>query len=236
MKKLIRRTSILMIMVLMANCSSLNQSIRARKLLGNCKYELKEIRLKTFDFSPIISFDNSDKTVNIEEIKLPEILLLLDQIQKGQFSFSLRELKFDALVEVTNPNGQEVILDSMEVKLLLDNSFLLNLNHDKILNIPANSEAISTVGCSLPLNFPLNKLLSAKEFTLDGSAFMKVNFSKNLSKEIELPIKVTRDIPRDQVNKAIEEQKEKILQSLLDKTKRNPLGQKLKDLLKIKGF
>lgn len=236
MIKLIRRGSIFMMMVFMVNCSSLKDSIQARKLLGNCEYELKEIRLKAFDFSPIISFNDGEKTVNIEEVKLPEILVLLNQIRKGEFSFSLKELKFDALVEVNNPNGQEVILDSMELKLLLDESFLLNLNHNKNVTVPANSKAISTIGCNLPLNFSLNKLLAAKEITLDGSAFMKVNFSKRLSKEIKLPIKVTREIPREQIKAAIAEGKEKIIQTFLDKTKVNPQVKRVKDLLNIKGL
>lgn len=236
MKKVITRVSILLLMVLMANCASLNESLQARKLLGNCKYEIKEVRLKTFDFSPIISFDKSAQEINIEKVKIPEILLLLNQIRKGEFSFSLKELKFDALVEVENPNGQEVIMDSVEVKLFLDDSFLLNLNHDANLNIPAKSKALSTIACNLPLNFSLNTLLSAKEFTLDGNAFMKVNFTKRFSKEIEVPLKITREIPRDQINAALAKQKEKIVQTLLDKVKRNPEMQKVKDALKIKGF
>ena len=225
-----------MLMVLMANCASFNESLQARKLLANCKYEIKEIRLKAFDFSPIISFDKSGKKINIEEVKITEILLLLDQIRNGEFSFSLKELQFDVLVEVENPNAKEVIMDSVELKLLLDESFLLDLNHGKNLNIPAQSKAVSTIACNLPLNFPLNKLMNAKEFTLDGNAFMKVNFTKRYSKEIEVPLKITRDIPSDQINAALEEQKGKILQALLDKTKRNPQMQKVKDALNIIGF
>lgn len=231
-----RRVGILMLVVLMANCSSLKQSLQARKLLGNCKYELKEIRLKSFDFSPVISFNNGDRKINIEEVKITELLLLLDQIRKGEFSFSLKELKFDALVEIENPNGQKVILDSLGLELFLDDSFLLNLAHDKNLIIPSKSKAISTIACNLPLNFSLNKLLEAKEFTLDGNAFMKVDFTKSLSKEVALPIKLTREIPRGQINEAIAQQKEQILKTLLEKTKRNPQMKKLKDALNIKGF
>lgn len=236
MLSLIQRTSIFLVFILMANCASLNESLRARKLLGNCKYELKEIRLKNFDFSPIISFRDGQTKINIEEVKVPQILLLLEDIRKGDFSFSLKELKFDALAEIDNPNSEEVILDSLGLKLFLDNSHLLNLAHQKNLRIAEKSKAISTIACKLPLDFPLDKLLNAKEFSLDGEAFMKVDFSKKISKEIKLPIKVTREIPREEINAAIAKEKERILKVLIDKTKRNPKVQKLKDALKIKGF
>jgi hypothetical protein len=80
--------------------------MRVRKLLSKCGYSLEKIVLKTFDFAPVITFDNRKNTFSIENPS-HDLIPLLDDIRKKKFSLKLDTLTFTVYVQIHNPNKQK---------------------------------------------------------------------------------------------------------------------------------
>jgi LEA14-like dessication related protein len=234
----VSRIVVLVLLAFLVNsCSSLRESIKARELLGKCKYELKEVRLRTFEAAPIIYFSNSDKKINVNQPSLKDLLQMADQIRKGQFKFELKELSFDALVEIQNPNAKSVELDSMFYDFFLDDAYLMKIGHFQHSLIPAESNKTTTMTAQVPLSLPVNALLTAKEATVSGKVWLKLNMSKNKQITVPVPVKLTREIPRDKINAAIEKEKQKLIKQLVQKMGKNSKVDKVKnDVKKLLGF
>jgi LEA14-like dessication related protein len=156
----------------LSGCSSMKESVKARKMLEKCGYSLKEIQLELIDFNSTVSFDNSSKQINVANPG-KEVLTMLDEIRKGNFSLDLSKLRFNAVIEISNPNNVEVALDSLKLKTYLDDAFLVDVRHLEHTTIPPNSTVATNISIILPSAFPLKELFSAEDLVLKGNKKIK---------------------------------------------------------------
>ena len=233
MNSSLRNTAALFLVLLITSCSSLRREIKSRELLGKCQYELKEVHVKTLDFAPIISFNNSSKKINTEKVTIADLLLLLDQVRKGGFSLKFDKLQMDAIVEIKNPNDKEVILDSMSFDCFLDENFLMKIGHNQHSVVPPLSSGLTKMQFDVPLKMSLNDILNAQEVTVKGKAWLKMNITKKRSVTLPVPVKITKAIPREEIQTKINQEKERLIKSLIEKAKKDP---KVDDLKKLLGF
>lgn len=235
MKSLLSLTKFVLLVMgilLLDGCSSLRESIKSRELLGKCEYELKEVRVRTLDFAPVITFDNSTKKINVEQPTAAELLLLADRIRKGDFNLSIKKLSMDAIVEVDNPNEQEVILDSMFYDCFLDETYLMKIGHYEHSVIPPRSVSDTRMTFDVPLNTPLKNIINAQDVVVKGKVWLRLKLTKKTEVTLPVPVKVKRAIPREQINARIEKEKERIINDLIKKLEKEAGGNKVKDGIK----
>lgn len=237
MKNLSKKFIFLTLIILGTSCSSLREAAKSRELLGKCTYELKEVHVKTLEFAPILKFDNSSKKINSESVSTQDLIKLLDQIVKGQFSLNLDKLQMDALVEIKNPNAKEVILDSMMYDCFLDETYLMKIGHYQHKVVPASSSALTNMQFDVPLNIPLQKVINAQEVVVKGKVWLRVKYSKNREITLPIPVKVKHPIPREEIQAKIDKEKERLIKELAKKAENDPnVGKVKKGIKKLLGF
>ena len=118
-------------------------------------------------------------------------------------------------MEVTNPNSHEVILDSLYFDAHLDDTYVAQVIHDGILNIPAHSKGEMDLIFSLPTRYKLQKVLEAENVVFKGKVWLKLELVKGVPITIPLPFNVKQKVPKDQIQKSIDEQKEKVKKKIL---------------------
>lgn len=200
--------------LLMSGCA-LSESVRARKLLGNCQFALERVDLSLLSIAPTIRFEEKGKKISVENPPVKELLALIPQISKGEFKIDLSELKLKPVIAVDNPNDVPVILDSMVYDVFLDEGFLMKAEHNKTARIPANKTGNVVVDLSIPVDIPIVELVEAKEIVFKGTAYLKLNISSKKTVTLPVPVNVSRDIPREKIYAKIEEEKEKVVKELL---------------------
>ncbi len=234
MKKLFQIIALsLTIALIFQSCSSMKESVKARKMLEKCGYSLQEVQLDLIDFGSTISFDNSNNKLDISSPG-SEILTLLDDIRKGSFSLDLSKLSFNAVIQITNPNDVEVALDSLKMKTYLDDSFLVDVRHLEHTIIPPNSSVNTNVGITLPSAFPLKQLFVAEDMVLKGKIWLNLNLTKNTNVTLPVPISLRKEIPREEINQAIVDEKDKKIKELIEYATSNKAKDKLLKSIKRK--
>ncbi|MFY0600652.1 MAG: hypothetical protein JXR03_13350 [Cyclobacteriaceae bacterium] len=193
----------------------MKESVKARKMLEKCGYNLKEVQLDLIDFNSNITFDNSTNKI---DVKNPgkETLGMAKEIKAGNFNVDLSSLKFNAVLEITNPNDSEVALDSLKLKAYLDDAFLVDVRHLEHTIIPPNSSNLTNVIINIPTAFPIKPLLEAENVVLKGKVWLNLNLTKKTNITLPIPVSVKKEIPREEINAAIEEEKDQKIKSLLD--------------------
>ena len=219
------------LVLFLSACASLNKAVKARELLGKCEYELKEVKLKTIDFAPIITFNTSSKKVNLEAPNTADLILLADKIQEGEFDLNFSKLTFDAYVEIQNPNEQEVIADSMFFDCFFDETYLMQIGHFEHTTVPAKSAGITVMTLSVPTNLQFNSIMGSEYAKVDGKIWLRLTLLDGLNVRLPVPVKLKRPIPYDEINAAIEKQKQKIIKELMEKAKKEEPVKQIKKLL-----
>ncbi len=214
-KKIIKLLS-LSILLLGTGCA-LSHSIRARTLLQNCGFEFERVDLAVLDIAPFVRFDGKTEKVSVENPPVTELLGVIPEITRGEFSLDFSELKFSPQFSVNNPNDQEVVLDSMAFEVYLDDAYLMTASHEQRVTIPAKQKDFFTVTINVPTDLPLSELIEAEKIRIKGTAFIKLDITPSKSVTLNVPIDLSKDIPRDQINAKINEEKEKIVAELLSK-------------------
>ncbi|MEO9474060.1 MAG: hypothetical protein ABJG41_00945 [Cyclobacteriaceae bacterium] len=208
------RATVLALYFTLVGCASMKDSVKARKMLEKCGYELTEITLDLIDFEPTIGFDNESRKVNVNAPG-KQTLSLIKEIKNGDFSVDLSKLRFNALIKITNPNASEVVLDSLKLKTYLDDAFLVDVRHLEHTVIAPNSSVLTNVAITLPTAFPVKALLQAEDMVLKGKVWLNLMIS-NKTITLPVPISFRKEIPRDEINAAIQEEKDKKIKELLD--------------------
>ncbi len=204
---------------LLTSGCALSKSIRARTLLQNCSFGLKRIDLSIMDFAPFIRFDGKNEKVSIENPPIRELIELIPQITKGEFSLDFSKLTLLPQLAIDNPNDQEVILDSMFFDVFLDDSFLMNAAHNKRVTIPAKKSGDVTITLNIPTEIPFNKLIEGQQVRLKGKAFLKLNITPSKSVTLPIPVDISQNIPRDKIYEKLEEEKNHAIKKLLESIK-----------------
>ncbi len=104
----------------------------------------------------------------------------------------------------------------MVFEVYLDDAYLLTASHERRVIVPAKQKDFFTVSISVPTDFPLAELIEAEKIRVKGTAFIKLDITPNNSVTLNVPVDLSRDIPRDQINAKLEEEKEKIVAQLLN--------------------
>lgn len=198
---------------------ALSDSVRARTLLQNCSFALERVDLSILNIAPFIRFDGKTEKVSVQNPPIKELLGMIPQIKRGEFSLDFSKLTFSPRIAVDNPNDQEVILDSMVYEVFIDDTFLMDAEHQKRVTVPAKKTDYVTVTLTVPTDFPLAELIEAKKIRLKGTAFLKLNITPKKSVTLDIPIDMTRDIPRDQLYAKLEQEKSKVVKELLKNVK-----------------
>ncbi|MEP0366106.1 MAG: hypothetical protein ABJN36_17900 [Cyclobacteriaceae bacterium] len=209
------RVALLALSLTLIGCASMKDSVKARKMLEKCSYELTEVQLDLVDFESTISFDNESKKINVNDPG-KETLSLIKEIKKGNFSLDLSQLRFNAIIKITNPNTSEVELDSLKLKTYLDDAFLVDVRHLEHTVIAPNSSVLTNVAIALPTAFPVKELFQAEDMVLKGKVWLNLMITKNNRITLPVPISVRKKIPREEINAAIQEEKDKKIKELLD--------------------
>lgn len=208
-----------LLLILFTTGCALSDSIRARTLLQNCSFALERVDLSILNIAPFIRFDGKSEKISVENPPVKELLGMIPQIKRGEFSLDFSKLTFSPRIAVDNPNNQEVTLDSMSYEVFIDETFLMNADHQKRVTIPANKTDFVTVTLTLPTDIPLAELIEAQKIRLKGTAFLKLNITPKKSVTLNIPIDMTRDIPREQLYAKLEEEKNRVVKELLKNVK-----------------
>jgi len=207
---------IYLLLIMMFSGCTLYRSMQARKLLSKCKYSIEKIALKTFEFAPVITFDNRKNSFSFES-PTKDLIPLLDDIRNKRFNLKLNTLSFTAFVQITNPNKQEVELDSMFFKGYLDKQFVATIVHREHTVISSGKKKTVKMYLSVPISVPLKKVKTAKNMVLDGKVWLKLAVVGKNSVTIPFAVTVKKEIPHKKLEKAIEKKKSEIVRSLLNK-------------------
>lgn len=212
---ILRNCFFLLMVIIATSCASMKESVKARKMLEKCGYALTEVQLDLIDFKPTIAFDNSAKKINVDNPG-KEVLALAKEIKNRNFSIDLSKVYFNAIIEITNPNDVEVALDSLKLKTYLDDAFLVDVRHLEHTVIPPNSSAFTTLNVALPTAFPVKSLLVAEDMVLKGKVWLNLNLTKNTNITLPIPVSFRKEIPREEINQAIEDEKDERISELME--------------------
>ena len=226
------RDLMLLVVFVAAGCSAMKESVKARKMLEKCSFDLSEIQLEVQDFESAISFDNEDKKVDVNNLK-GNLLSLAGDIKSGNFSMDLSQLRFNAVIQITNPNGVDVELDSIKLRTFLDDRYLVDVEHLEHTVVPANSTYATNVGVIFPTAFPVKEIFTAEHMVFKGKVWLNLMITKKKRFNLPVPISLKREIPRDEINAAIEEEKQEKIDLMLDYIKSDGAN-KLKKKIKSK--
>jgi len=222
-----RQTFWIFSILIFSGCASISDQVKSRELLGKCTYDLKRVDVENIDFDEIVRLANSAKEINFKKPG-KEVVPLLKDIKDLKFDVDFSNLDFVATMGVTNPNPHQVILDSLYFDAYLDDTNIVRVIHDGILNVGPNSEGEMRLIFSMPTSYKLKKVLAAENVVLKGKIWLKIEFIKGLPFTIPFPFSVKQKVPREQIQKAIDAQKEKVKKRILKEIG----GDKAKDLLK----
>lgn len=213
-------------LLLFCSCASLKDQVKSRELLAKCTYELKRVDVESIDFDKMIELSNSAKKV---DFKNPDksVIPLLKEIKDQKFELNLAKLDFEAVIGVTNPNSHEVILDSLFVNAFLDNTKFANVIHDGPMVIQPNSEGELKVIVAMPTTYRIKNILDAENIVLKGKVWLKIELIKGLPFTIPFEFEVKEKVPREQIQKMVDEQKEKVVKKIVKEL----AGDKAKNLL-----
>ncbi len=223
------QTLLILITFMLSGCA-LSDSVRARTMLQNCNFAIQRVDLSILKFAPTIEFSDKGKTVNVNNPPVAELLKLIPQITKGEFDLDFSKITLQPRIAVDNPNELPVILDSMVYEVFLDDAFLMNAEHNNRVTIPAKKSGFVTVDLTIPTSIPLNEMIEAKTVTLKGKAYLKLNITSKKSITFPVPIDVTQDVPRDQINAKLDKEKERLVSQLLKSVKNKGAKNILKSL------
>ena len=212
--------------LLLTGCATISDQVKSRELLAKCKYDLKKVEVENLDFDQIIRLASSAKEINFKKPS-KDLIPLLKEIKDLKFDLNFSTLDFVSTMSVTNPNPHEVILDSLFFDAYLDETYVVQAIHDGTLNIPANSEGEMRLLFSMPTDFKLKKILDAENMVLKGKVWLKLELIKGLPITVPFPFNVKQKVPREQIQKAIDAQKEKVKKRIIKELG----GGKIKDIL-----
>lgn len=235
MNRIIARQVLLLILVLpvlFSGCKAMRESVKARAMLGKCTYQLKSVDLSVLDFAPTVTFDNGSKKINIERPSTVEVIAVLNEIRKKEFKLEVKELSFNAIVEISNPNSSEAIMDSIFVETYLDDMYAMRVLHKEHSIIPAKGKDDTKLTLEIPLSISLDKVLSAEEVKLNGKVWLKMKVTKNRTITLPVPIKLKTKIPREEIKAEIAKQEEIVVTKLVEVAKAKKVDKDLKKATK----
>jgi hypothetical protein len=213
------------LLLLIVSCASLSDQAKSRELLAKCKYDLKKVDLENIDFNNIITLVNSAKDIDIN--KPGNIVDLAKDIKDLKFDLNHKTLEFRTFLQVTNPNPHEVIMDKLYFDTYFDQAYLTRVDHDKHVEIKPNSTGTLELLFVVPTDVKLRQVLNSENVILDGRIWLRIELIKGLPFTIPFDFKVKQQIPREQIQAAIDKQKEKAKDQVL----KNAGGDKLKSIL-----
>jgi LEA14-like dessication related protein len=213
------------LLLLIYSCASLSDQAKSRELLAKCKYDLKKVDLENIDFSNIITLANSAKDIDIN--KPDNIVDLAKDIKDLKFDLNHKRLELRTFIQVNNPNPHEVIMDKLYFDTFFDQAYLMRVDHDKHMVIAPNSTGTLELLFVVPTDMRLREIMKAENVVLDGRIWLKIEFIKGLPFTIPFDFKVKQRIPKEQIQAAIDKQKDKAKDQVL----KNAGGDKLKNIL-----
>lgn len=230
-KKVIQLASMAAIAIYFSGCTALQESIDARTLLGKCEYSVEEVQLKLLDFTPMISFDNSSKKFNVKQPSI-DMLAMAEQIKNKEFQVNFSEFDLVAKLKINNPNPYRVEVDSLYVDTYLDESFLVKVKHPEHTTVPASQSMVTDINFTVPTDFPFHKVLDTEQFVFKGKVWLRMEIIEGMKVTLPVPFTVRQDVPKEQIQQAIDTEKEKLLEELLSWLEKKAPEDKVKDALK----
>ena len=219
-------------LLLLGSCAAMKESAKARAMLEKCTYSLSEVNLTMLDLAPTISFDNSKGKFNVEKPS-KDIIKYRSEIKDNLYNVDLSQLTFNAMLQIENPNTKEVMLDSFYLDTYLDETFLVKIVHPDHTVIAANSTYSTPVDAQVPTAFPVKKLLTAENAVFKGKVWLRINLTKNTEVTLPIPVRLTREIPREEINAAIDAEKKEMTDKLIDYIKSKSIKDVKKGVKKL---
>lgn len=214
-------------LVFLAACASLKDQAKSRELLSKCEYSLERIAIEQIEFDDLVKIAGLAKEVNFKNPG-KEVIPLLNEVRKLNFDINFKTLDLTTTVGVTNPNAHKVVVDSIALDGFLDGIRVANVIHDgKAVEVPANTKGEIDLILALPTSYKLDKVLKAEELNLQGKVWLKIELIQGLPITIPFKFNVTKEVPREEIQKLIDEQKNKVLKKVLKEL----VGGGLNDLL-----
>lgn len=219
--------SLFLISILLIGCS-LWGSINARKLLANCRYELKSIDVEIAKFRGAF-FLNGGKT----KVKLSDGVSILkdhwSDLKAGRFNLDFSKVKLNAHLQIENPNDQYVVVDSLVLDAFMqEGDAFTRITHEQSIEIPAGESAQTHFTFKIPLEMNLLELMDQEKIRFQGTVWSKLKLVDGFSTTIPLPIDFEQKVPRQQLQKQIDAQKTKMLDQVYQKIE-SATGVKAKD-------
>lgn len=240
MKRIIARLTLLLLLatpMLFSGCKAMRESVKAREMLGKCTYQLKSVDLSVLDFAPTVSLNNGSKKINIERPSTVDVVAVLNKIRKKEFKLEVKELTFNAIVEISNPNSSEAIMDSISFDTYLDDMYAMKVVHKEHSVIPARGTDDTKITLEIPLSISLDKVLKAEEILFKGKVWLKMNITKNRTVTLPVPIRIKKEIPREEIKSEIAKQEEIVIEKLIEAAKAKKVDKDLKKATKsLFGF
>ena len=165
---------LLLSLLLVSNCS-ICSSIKARKLLSNCSFNIKSVEIKDV-------MQNSN-----------DVYGLINQFVLGNTQ-NAPKMDFNVVVEVENPNDEKVLIDSLMLNLIVHDDSLSQIFVNEYIQIEPNTKKDVPITVSVPINLNILKASTAKEFTLAGTVWMKFEFFSGFSPVFAVPVEMTETL------------------------------------------
>ncbi len=216
----------ILFILLISGCA-ISDQVKSRELLAKCEYSLKHVQVESIDFDQMIRLVNGAKEV---DFKNPgkDVLPLLKEIKDLKFDVNFTTLDFASTLAIKNPNAHEVILDSIQFEAFLDQQFVAKGGNGSRLNVPAKSEGETTIMLSIPSKINLKEVVKSEVVNIKGRVWLKLELIKGLPITLPFNFNVKQNVPREQIQKLIDTQKEKVVTKVVKEL----AGDKVKGLLK----
>jgi len=222
-----RSLYLILFILILSGCASLKDQAKSRELLAKCKYSLDRVDVENIDFDQIIRLASNAKEINFKKPG-KEVIPFLKEIKDLNFDVDFTTLDFKTTIGVDNPNAHDVILDSLVFDAFFDGIKVTNVIHDGPLKIGPKSKGNLDLIFAMPTSYKLKKVMQAETVNLKGRIWLKIELIKGLPFTIPFNFDVKQKVPREQIQKMIDDQKEKVVAKVVKEL----AGQKAKDLLK----
>lgn len=209
---------ITLISMTLSACSLFN-SLNARKLLANCKYELESIDVEIAKFRSAIFIGEGKKKSKVKVSDGWEVIQEhWSDIKRGHFNLDFRKLKLKANLIIDNPNDQYVVVDSLVVDAFMSNGeAFTRIIHNHSLEIPSKKSAQTQFKVEIPLEIGLNKLMDEEVIKFKGTVWSKLKLTEGFSTTIPLPVEFNQKVPRKKLKTMIDQQKKLVFKQFYKK-------------------
>lgn len=213
---------------------SLWGSINARKLLTQCKYQVTSLEVELAKFKSSFLMGKDQKEVKISD-GLEVLQAHWSDIKKGRFEVDLRTLKLKTLVQITNPNSQEVIVDSLVLDAFMsDGEAFSRIGHYRSLEIPSGSQDTARFDITIPVDMNLKNLMNEEKIKFQGTVWSQIKLTEGFSGTIPLPVSFDYKIPREEIQKQMNQHKSQLIQEAEQKVQ-STLGISNKKIKSLKS-